>query len=251
VFDALNMIVLNGPTRDVEMAIATQLQRIERDDFGLRPSSLIQTRYLARRLIQIVAEHPGPAHEFDPMERRQRAVEKAAQRESAITRRSGVRSSRVSRNIVYLGPRGDEPPPLDPDATCASCGRQGTVAYVTRETDPKLSQYCADCWRRIRHNYWRWSFDRLDRRSPEAIIFNYERLYHQALERPRGSGSALWEDQIGFIRTMMNDSDEPPADRELRLRRIAADLVSLAPTMDGPMPAEIQDFVREHTSADA
>ena len=251
-FNALNDIVRQGPTRDVELRIATHFQRVERDDFGLRPSPLVQMQYLARRLMQVVAEHPGPPHEFDPLERKQRTAETAAQREAAIARRSGVRSARVSRNIVYLGPRGDEPAALDPNAICAECGATGTVAFVTRETEPHLSQYCADCWRRVRHNYWRWSFDQSDRQSPEALITTFERMYHQEREQPRGSGSALWEDQLGFVRAVLERNNEvQPADRERNLRRVAADLVSLAPRMQGPMPPELESFVREHPPTNA
>ncbi len=62
-FNAVNAILQDGPTRGVEVGIAANLHMMERDVFGVRVAPLIQTRYLVRRIMQAVADTPGPPHD--------------------------------------------------------------------------------------------------------------------------------------------------------------------------------------------
>ena len=244
-FNAVNAILHGGPTRHTEAVIAAQLRMTEREAFDVRAAPLIQTRYLVRRIMQVVADNPGPPHEFDPFES---IPEEAG---DATAAKSGMRSAHSSRSTVRLGPRGDEPPALGPDAACDDCGTIGTVAWVTRDTEPRLSRYCADCWRRVRHRYW-WPADMPDKETPEGMIAIFDHVYDRIREKPRGSGSALWEDQLGFFTAATKpDEDIAPDERDRRLRQFASQLADLAPRMYGPMPPEIAAFVQRYAGPDA
>jgi len=82
-YNAVNAILRGGPTRNVEARIAANLRGTEREVFGVRASPLIQTRYLVRRIMQAVAENPGPLHQFDPFERLRSEAEATAAAEPA------------------------------------------------------------------------------------------------------------------------------------------------------------------------
>ena len=53
-YNAVTAILRGGPTRNVEARIAANLRGTEREVFGVRASPLIQTRYLARRIMLAV-----------------------------------------------------------------------------------------------------------------------------------------------------------------------------------------------------
>jgi len=249
-FNAISAILRGGPTRDVEVRVAANLQRTEREVFGVRAGPLIQTRYLVRRIMQAVAEHPGPAHEFDPFEQLHQEAKKA---EAADPAASAGRSHASGRRTVRLGPRGDEPKnTLDPDASCDECGTTGTVAWVTRDIDPRLSRYCLTCWRQVRHRYNGFPEIAHDRDSPEAMIAVFDHMYEYVRERPRSSDSALWEDKAPFVRMgFAPRRNEAPSDHERRLRQFANELASLATRMYDPVPPDIEAFVQRYTAPDA
>jgi hypothetical protein len=135
-FEALNGIIGNRGHPNLQKQLAKLLAAVEEREFGVRPSPLEQRRYLARRLVQVADAHPATVRRIDAGEM------------------SSTGTARATAKAVAIGPRGDEPPALDPGATCTECGAIGTVAFVTREIEPVLSRYCAPCWRRVRHKYW-------------------------------------------------------------------------------------------------
>jgi len=254
-YNAVYAIVCGGPTRDVEARVAANLRGTESEVYGVRASPLIQTRYLVRRIMQAVAEHPGPPHEFDPFER---LHHEAVQAEPAEAVAPGVRRGESRGRTVQLGPRGDEPTEtLDPDASCDDCGATGTVAWVTREIEPLLSRYCLTCWRQVRHKYYvsperPHDNDALDKDSPELKIAVFEHVYEYARERPRSCDSALWEDKAPFVRMgFAPQPNEAPSDHERRLKQLANELASLAPRMYGPIPPDIEAFVQRYAAPDA
>src|SRR5687767_1543437 len=99
-FEALNGIVANRGSRHVQQQLAKLLAAVEEREFGVRPSPAEQRRYLARRLIQVADEHPAPVRKVDYREMASKAT------------------ARATTRAVALGPRGDEPPALDPNAAC-------------------------------------------------------------------------------------------------------------------------------------
>ena len=249
-YNAVFAIVRDGPTRDVEARVAAKLRGTEREVFGVRASPLIQTRYLVRRIMQAVAERPGPRHEFDPVGRLRQEAEAAEATEIAA---SGGSARRSRGRTVRIGPRGDEPTnTLDPNASCDECGAIGTVAWVTREIEPRLSRYCLTCWLQVRAKYHGLTEIPQDRDSPEFMIAVFDHMYEYVRERPRSSDSALWDDKAPFVRMgFAPQRDETPSDHERRLKQFANDLASLATRMADPMPADIEAFVQRYTAADA
>jgi len=251
-YNAVFAVIHDGPTRNVEARIAGNLRGTEREVFGVRASPLIQTRYLARRIMQAVAENPGPPHEFNPFEL---SPEETRQADRGNTASPGGRSRASGRQTVGLGPRGDEPAnTLDPDAACNECGAIGTVAWVMREIEPQLSRYCLTCWRQVRQRYWYYGLPDFpqDEDSPEHAIAIFDHVYEHARERWRSSDSALWEDKARFIRMgLAVQRNEGPDAHERRLRRFAGELAALATRMYDPMPPDIEAFVRQYAPPDA
>jgi len=249
-YNTVFAIIHGGPTRDVEAQVAAKLRQTEREVYGVRAGPLIQTRYLVRRIMQAVAENPGPSHEFDPFEQ---LHQEATEAEGGSATASAGRSRASGRRTVQLGPRGDEPmTTLDPNASCDECGAIGTVAWVTREIDPRLSRYCLICWRQVRHKYYGSPEMPQDADSPEASIAVFDHVYEYARERPRSSDSALWEDKAPFVRMgFARQRNETPSDHERRLRQFASELASLATRMYDSMPSDIEAFVQGHTIPDA
>ena len=248
-YNAVFAIVHGGPTRSVEALVAAKLRGTEREVYGVRAGPLIQTRYLVRRIMQAVEQHPGPPHDFDPFELSQEPRESQV----ADAPAPGGRSRAAGRQTVALGPRGDEPKTtLDAKASCDECGATGTVAWVTREIEPRLSRYCLTCWRQVRHRYHGLPKISHDRDSPEFAIAVFDHMYEYARERWRSSDSALWEDKAPFVRMGFAPArDEAPSDHERRLRRFANELSSLATRMYDPMPSDIEAFVQQYTAPDA
>lgn len=234
-YQALTGALGGGPPDGIESQIADMLRHAEEADFGVNPSPLEQRRYLARRLIQVVVDHPGPAHE------------------DLWEKRTGT------SNVVMLGPRGDELPPLDPTAPCTECGAIGTVAVVMRDVEPLVSRYCPSCWSSARGRYlpdFSHPVKDADRSTREGMIAGLDRMYDamemHAREQPRYVASAMWDDTFPFLRASLGSGGfESPADREGYLRSLADEVVQLAPTMYGPMPPDIEAFVREHGASDA
>jgi hypothetical protein len=249
-YNAVFAILHGGPTRSVEALVAGKLRDTEREVYGVRAAPLIQTRYLVRRIMQAVAENPGPPHEFDPFELSLRETREADVGHPATP---GGRSRASGRQTVRLGPRGDEPTTaLDPNAFCDQCGATGTVAWVMREIEPQLSRYCLTCWRQVRHRYHGLPEFPQDEDSPERAIAICDHMYEYGLELWRSSDSALWEDKATFVRMgFAVQRNEAPDAHERRVRRFANELASLATRMYDPMPPDIEAFVQRYAAPDA
>jgi hypothetical protein len=244
-FDIVNTILGFGGD-DSEKLVAKMLGSLEEYEFGVRPSPVRQRRYLARRLMQIVVDYPSPPEDQDlwtsgTPANSEELSSRAARSENAHTMSATARSNRVE-----LGPRGDEPPALDPNAVCTQCGATGTIAVVMRDREPALSRYCIDCWRGVRDRYIK-PMPPADTSTPQGTIAMIDYMRSMMRERRRYAASALWEDCLDFVRASLSPNEAgAPADRERHLQRLAGDLLSRAPKMYGPMPPEIEAFVRDH-----
>ncbi len=93
-FKALSSIIANRGRPNLQKQLAKLLAAVEEREFGVRPSPVEQRRYLARRLIQVADAYPATVRRID--------VAEMASTGTAV------------RQVVHLGPRGDEPPALDP-----------------------------------------------------------------------------------------------------------------------------------------
>lgn len=253
--NALGFALSGLPPHHIERSIAGMLGEVEAEVWALRPSPKEQRRYLARRLIQVVVDQPGPPHENNPWDDFG-AIDTT---DAATSGRSSTGSTRVRGRVVRLGPRGDEPPALGPDTPCSECGRIGTVAVVMREVEPLMSRYCPTCWSGVRDKYWLQPLRAFqeplpDRSTPEGMISALDRfreMTERAREAPRHVRSALWEDCLPYIQMALGENErETLSEREARLRQMARQLVSEAGSMYGPMPVQIDSFIRQYAASD-
>jgi len=254
-------VALSGQNQDViERRISSMLASVEQEVFGLLPSPREQRRYLARRLIQVVIDNPGPAHDEDPFE----VFGRAAEASMAIARAEGrlkeTRTKMGSSVTVCFGPRGDALEALDPHASCTECGIPGTVAVVQREVEPLVSRYCPSCWGRVRGKYMEAFWNRPgkpeEQTTPEAMIAAFDAIrdtmLFQARERVRYTASALWEDRLPFIEASLAPNERLSLeDRERHLQQMARGLAALAPKMYGAMPPKIAEFIQQYAPPDA
>jgi hypothetical protein len=189
----------------------------ERDHLALKASPERHRRYLATRLREVLDKHPVP-------EMQQRAPSGAM--------------------FVVVG--GDVgPPPLDPEGVCAGCHAFGTVARLTTmSSPPRSARYCEACWKEVRAE----QNSRL--KLPTTAAEHIARLDRMG-EPPTSGFSRSWSDTVEFLEqvaTMVSDDQEPDSDREVRLTEIARDLVKLDDKMAGPMPPEVEGFVKRYAA---
>ena len=197
--------------------LSEMIASAERDHLALTPSPEPHRRYLARRLEELVSRYPVP-----PRLVRDRA--------SAVI---GIGAS------TRAGP-----PPLDPEGVCVRCHAFRTVACVTISYEKPVSvRYCAACWLEVRHEF---TFQP-NREEPPTAAEQIQRL--DRMDRPPTSvDSRAWIDKIEVIdefKTHLKQHDED--DEALAvLSKFAAHLVEADERMDGPMPPEVESFVRQH-----
>lgn len=256
-FNLLGSLVWMGNASERENMAAEQIGELEEKEFLVRRSPVEQRRYLARRLCAVVDEHPAPPLPLS------RAPDPPAVKRVGNTQVATARAQRLewrgmgprthASSHAELGPTGHEPPALDPSATCAECGVTGTVAFVTRAVEPRVTQYCRECWTHVRS--WAWKPPRRSGDTAAGMIDMFDRVHRRAHEQIRSAGSALWEDRFMFAEEALAAPAGGPdamANRETALRWWARGLIDHAGEMDGPMPENVAAFVREYgTSADA
>jgi hypothetical protein len=244
-FNALGAILRSPSDAASERRVAAMLGDVETEVLGVRRSPIEQRRYLARCLIQVVVDHPGPEHDANPF------AADAALSPAHARASGGVRVRGRKRNFVEIGPRGDELPPLDAAAACTECGSIGTIAVVMREIEPHTSRYCLPCWTNVRGRYWHdWLAEANgEKDKPESMIRKLEAVFASQRERVRYAASAMWDDRLIMFRRMINAAEDEPSEKRQRdLRWIANQLARMEPTMFGPMPADIRAFVDEHAT---
>jgi hypothetical protein len=127
----------------------------------------------------------------------------------------------------------DETDPRDPTARCDRCGTQGTIARAMRHTEPPLIlRYCGPCW-------------------PEAQreLEARQRQEHEELRDTPGwsSSSRSWHDVGCFISKIEEFASTRGAPATAQFSAIAADIREKASEMEGPMPADVEDFLRKYT----
>jgi hypothetical protein len=187
----------------------------ERDRLGLRPSPDAHRRHLAERLNDIVHRLPVP----NPIVPHARAVV-------------------VTSTTEFAGP-----PALDPEGVCARCRAFGTVARVTMGYPPRSTRFCASCWREVRSSYMSPAAPEPPRTAREQIAF-MDRLQ----EPPQSVKSRSWDDAIDFVNLIMTARDDPKERGKITsamLAELAAEISTEAEKMNGPMPPEIETFIRE------
>ena len=191
----------------------------ERDHLALTVSPEPHRRYLARRLQQLVEQNPVPPAKLLP---------------SAV---------------VHVITSGDVSacPPRDPEGVCARCHSFGTVARVTQMTQPSASQrFCNACWREVRSKYVP-----REHKPPQTASERIEFL-DRSTQPPVFVTSRSWDDTVENLRALNDilEHDPDAAQRDgLRLTEIADEVAKLDDVNDGPMPAEVEAFIRQYGSA--
>ena len=209
------------PAGDALRRVADMIGAIEESELGLRPSPHPHRRYLAARLREIVARYPLP-----PL---QRPAE-----ESTVTLTSADEVA--------------APPPLDPEGVCSRCQKFGTVARVTTRTDPpRTVRFCGACWREVRAAYMSTDGGPEPKDAHERIA----RL-DEMDSPPASTESRSWDDAVDFLRLVLTARDDPERGREITpalLSELASEMAADADQMDGPMPEEVERFLREYAPA--
>jgi len=198
-----------GAPDDCLTRVDALISAVEHGMLGLRLSPDVHRRYIAARLRQVVLRYPPSQHPF----------------------RRPPKSFAIS--ILTEADLPPAPPALDPEGVCGRCGAFGTVARVTFDAQPpRTSRFCAPCWAEARLEYR--SLDRSP--SPNDGV------------RVISSESRSWDDTIDFLRLVITAKDDPERGKEITpelLHQFASELAADADKMDGPMPAEVEAFIRE------
>src|SRR3982751_5793891 len=104
--------------------------------------------------------------------------------------------------------------PLEPEARCDRCGRQGTVARVTRQTSPRtVWRYCSSCWPAARAEHLRGQ-------AEESRVWRTSHPHNlRAYPAPSGEmfESRSWHDVVVYLRIIDEhlDAGAPSAKDDL------------------------------------
>lgn len=121
-----------------------------------------------------------------------------------------------------------DPSPREPDARCDLCGTLGTIARAQRSDNSSgtdyshatVRRYCGACW-------------------PNAQAQLEE-------EGVWGWSSRAWHDAEGFLDLIMSEPNGGQPVTPVMLAGLADEMRAIAPDMEGPMPARVQEFIRQH-----
>jgi hypothetical protein len=150
--------------------------------------------------------------------------------------------------VFRIRPTG--PSPQEPDAVCDACGARGTVGRATRY-DPPLAvwRYCRTCWPHERV--------RLETIADEPLTRWFPAMEAAAEWEPKPPRpplpdwtfeSALWSHFVEHATHLMTPliPGDPEPEPDESLAAFAAELLAMAPHMDGPMPPVLAEFVRRY-----
>ena len=151
---------------------------------------------------------------------------------------------------------GGERSPREPDVACEGCGVRGTVGRASRwrgdgQVVVEEHRYCARCWPewsafyrarweeedRLTSDAWmRWEpRDRNDKRPPPPA--------------PRGTlfHARTWHGDLELVRDLARARRWASAElNDATLAKIAAQMAAGAADREGPVPLEVEDFIRRY-----
>ncbi len=144
-----------------------------------------------------------------------------------------------SELIVVVGGE----PVREPDALCEGCGVRGTVSRATRQDGRgnalEVHRFCAKCWPEQSARYEaRWREER------RIASDHWHRHPNEPPPPPSGMSfeTATWHGILKYLEGYRRDGYESMS--EDVLARTAADIQARAPEMEGPMPYDVELFVR-------
>lgn len=145
----------------------------------------------------------------------------------------------------------ETPPALDPEGICSRCNARRTIALVTEASEPpRFTRFCAACWKEVRSAYM--ADERLEPPKTARGRIAFMDRVHQEPQPPRSVESRSWDDAIDFIGLIMSAREDATQATELTpqaLAELAAEIVAQPDIMDGPMPPEVEAFVRRFSAA--
>src|ERR1035437_1152915 len=136
--------------------------------------------------------------------------------------------------------------PLDPNGVCDACGVTGTVAVTVVHTSPEtIRRYCESCWPAARQAFE----DEREERMMQGMRQGLRAGPFRQPEKPPASSGASrsWNKENFLIDQNFLPVAGGPAPDAGTLAAMARDLVRDAPKMNGPMPANIADFVAKYS----
>ena len=148
----------------------------------------------------------------------------------------------------------DDSDPRDPAANCDRCGREGTIARAVRHTEPPLVlRYCGPCWPTAQEELQ----ERQRAEQEEASkayrawldVWRRDRDAAPAAPPPPpgwSSSSRSWHDVRQFLALIAQPPKGGPAGTPEQFAEIAAEIRTTAIEMDGPMPADVGEFIDKH-----
>jgi hypothetical protein len=148
-------------------------------------------------------------------------------------------------DTVAMGPNGL--PLKDSGAVCDGCGTLGTVGRAYRALDGAMVDQCVFC-----SACWPEHSARLEARWKEQNRLATERWMRDDGPRPPsvtwGFDSASWHGTLQLI-DRINQSLRAKAPTAAELATIANSIAANSDQKDGPMPLEVEMFVRKHAPA--
>jgi hypothetical protein len=159
----------------------------------------------------------------------------------------GNSMDRESRKAV--GVEVDDSDPRDLTARCDQCGKQGTIARATRHSAPPLVlRYCGTCWpaagdeleRRERDEHERWRNAHLARGPANAEV-------SEEAPAPWSTSSRSWHDVRRFLKMLSDAAKSGVVPKEAQLAATVQEIISTANEMDGPMPADVKEFLMKNS----
>jgi hypothetical protein len=142
-------------------------------------------------------------------------------------------------------------PPRNASATCDACGTVGTAGWITEDAADGATmtyRYCAECW----GPEVAWHRARFERDNRRAAL---ERMRSEsAAEQPRrrqlSMRAATWHATLELVRgvEVMMHPQVPPSRYDLAA--LADHCSAIASTLDGPMPFEVEAFIRRYRAGE-
>lgn len=136
-------------------------------------------------------------------------------------------------NSVSISFEDDDSSPRDPAARCDRCGCTGTVARLMRHdtTPPVVERFCDACWQPRRAELEPLRIGTTWNVRSWAFVLEAIREVEDGMAEARASGRCTAEELAEFPGF---------------LREMAAEILTAADEIDGPMPAGVSEFVRRH-----
>jgi hypothetical protein len=151
-----------------------------------------------------------------------------------------------SRRTILTGTGG---PLREPTASCESCEATGTVGRAVRTDGAggvlEVHRFCLACWPEQAARY-RARWEEEDRQAADGFLRDET---EPSAGRGMAFGAATWHLPLQLVRDLQQMMNPPVPPTPGDLEHLANDISERAVELDGPMPFEIEAFIRQYGSA--